>query len=332
MRKALSLIFLFIFITQVFPEETFKVIVLGSHGGPRENNVSGYLIAPKNSNTFIALDAGSLLNGIYLANQQKSFHDIQIDPASKWDFEAEILRNHITDYFISHAHLDHVAGMIINSTIDTNKNIFGIDSTINFLRDYLFNWKIWPNFGSEGEKPLKQYHYQRLKLEEQISIPNTEISMKPFLLNHSENYHSTAFLVGFRDNYIIYFGDTSPDELEYKKHIEHIWGQVAPLIKQNKLKGLFLECSYNNKRDSSKLFGHLDPQYLMEALYQLALLVNPIQPQLALNNLKVVVTHIKETLLNGLSSDLMIRAELEKLNTLGIQFIFPEQGERLEFP
>lgn len=48
----------------------FKVVVLGNDGGPRENNISGYLIASKSSNNFVALDAGSLLNGIYHANKK----------------------------------------------------------------------------------------------------------------------------------------------------------------------------------------------------------------------------------------------------------------------
>jgi 3',5'-cyclic-nucleotide phosphodiesterase len=70
---------------------------------------------------------------------------------------------------------------------------------------------------------------------------------------------------------------------------------------------------------------------MIEELSQLAKFVDPIQPRLALKNLKVVVTHIKETLLKGPSSKEIIQKELEKLNTLNIQFIFPEQGQRLEF-
>lgn len=132
-RNVVLLVFSLIFTIQAYSEEIFKVVVLGSHGGPRENNISGYLLAPMDSNNFIALDAGSLLNGIYLANEKNGFQEIRIDPLSKWNVEAEILRNHITDYFISHAHLDHVAGLVINSSVDTKKNIFGIDSTINFI-------------------------------------------------------------------------------------------------------------------------------------------------------------------------------------------------------
>ena len=57
---------------QIFPgysEEAFKVVVLGCGGGPIENNLSGYLVAPHQSTDYIALDAGSFLEDFH--RQQK---------------------------------------------------------------------------------------------------------------------------------------------------------------------------------------------------------------------------------------------------------------------
>ena len=144
-KTILQIVFIFIlFISRPFAysEEVFKVIVLGCSGGPRENNLSSYLIAPQSSNDFICLDAGSLLNEIYKANQKNSFHDIQVNSLSNLNFEGEFFRNHIKNYLISHAHLDHIAGLVINSANDTKKSIFGTNATINFIRDHLFNWDI----------------------------------------------------------------------------------------------------------------------------------------------------------------------------------------------
>lgn len=313
-----------------YSEEAFKVIVLGPHGGPRENNMSGYLLGTKSSNNFVCLDAGSLLNGIFIANKKNSFHDIQVNVSSDLNFEGEILKNHIKCYLISHAHLDHVAGLVINSTNDTKKTIFGINSTIDFIRDHLFNWDIWPNFGSEGKKPsLNQYLYHRLNLEETIAIPNTEFTVEPFLLSHPDGYQSTAFLLEASGLYALYFGDTAPDALEQKNHMEKIWEKITPLIQQNKLRVIFLECSYEDN-DKKELFGHLNPKYMMDEFHKLAKLVDPFYPQLALKNFKVIVTHIKESLLKGPTSKQLVKEELEKLNTLNIQFIFPEQGQRIE--
>lgn len=326
----LLIIFIFslVFYNYSIYTEGFKVIVLGNDGGPRENNISGYLIASKNSNNFVALDAGSLLNGIYHANKKNSFEDININCISTLGIEIEILQNHIKGYLISHAHLDHIAGLVLNSTADKKKSIFGIDSTINFMRDHIFNWQIWPNFGSEGKKPiLNQYQYQRVKLKKRFPLPNTDLIVEAFLLNHN-CCPSTAFLIEASGDYILYFGDTAPDSLSAKKHMEAIWKRISPLIQQNKLLGIFLECSYG--QEETELYGHLNSKYMIEELTKLATLVDPKSPQTALKDLKVIVTHIKGSLFKGKTSVESIQKELETLNTLGLTFLFPKQGEKIE--
>ncbi|MBS0650795.1 MAG: hypothetical protein JSR93_06515 [Verrucomicrobia bacterium] len=126
------------------------------------------------------------------------------------------------------------------------------------------------------------------------------------------------------------FGDTSPDILEPEKRIKAVWNKIAPLIAQNKLRAIFLECSYPNSRLDSKLFGHLNPKYMLEELRSLASLVDPKSPQTALKDLKVIVTHIKDSLLKGDSTEQIIERELQKGNDINVQFIFPKQGEMFE--
>ena len=50
---------------------------------------------------------------------------------------------------LSHAHLDHISGLILNAPDDSPKPILGLDATIDTLRDHVFNWRVWPNFGNE---------------------------------------------------------------------------------------------------------------------------------------------------------------------------------------
>ena len=102
-------------------EPSFKVVVLGCYGGPKDTNISGYLVAPLEANEFIALDAGSLLQGIEVACAKNSFQEIKTNLDSELNFEVEILQNHIKGYLISHAHLEHVAGLVICSNFDTKK-------------------------------------------------------------------------------------------------------------------------------------------------------------------------------------------------------------------
>lgn len=316
----------------LYADAAFKVIVLGCGGGPLENNLSGYLFAAKDSEDFIAVDAGTLLSGIFRAQARSSFQEIPSDPSSAFDPEATIFRNQIKCYLISHPHLDHVGALVINSPIDTKKPIFGTPFTIDSIRDHLFNWKVWPNFGSEGKKPcLNQYQYQRLKMQQRTPILELGITVEAFPLSHPDGYLSTAFLIESKDQYILYFGDTSPDAMEPKKRIRAVWERIVPLIRQNKLTAIFLECSYSDRQQASELYGHLDPIYMMEELQQLASLVDPTKPKTSLSGFKVVVTHIKNTFLKQASARDCIEFELRRLNDLGIDFIFPEQGEKLEF-
>jgi len=331
MNKLLLIVGLSVFSgsSLIYAEEDFKVVVLGSRGGPVESDVSGYLIAPKDSTNFVALDGGSLLHGIYLASQKGCFEEIEEDPKSPFHKEVEIFRHNIKAYLISHAHLDHVAGLIINSTEDIHKPIFAVDSVIDFLRDHLFNGKIWPNFGSEGNFPiLNLYQYQRVQLEKSISIPGTAMKMEPFLLSHSRCYESSAFLIESSGAYVMYFGDTAPDTLEPEKLMEKAWKRLVPLVLENKLKGIFLECSYSDRPDHL-LFGHLDAKNMIEELLHFATLVDPIHPEEALKGLKVLVTHMKDPLLKKGSYIEDIASELKKLNNLGVIFIFPSQGEKI---
>ena len=69
----------------------------------------------------------------------------------------------------------------------------------------------------------------------------------------------------------------------------------------------------------------------MDELHSLANLVDPLNPLTSLSKVKVVITHIKDSLLKEPPSRLTIQQELEKINDLSISFIFPEQGQKLEF-
>lgn len=222
--------FLFLFLASIslYSQEHFEVVVLGCGGGPIENNLSGYLIAPKGSNSYVALDAGTLLAGIMIAEEENAFNAVPTRPSSALTPEGEILRNRIKAYLISHAHLDHVAGLVINSPADTQKPIFGIPSTIDNIKDHLFNWKICANFGSEGDKPLNKYKYQRLKIGQTVQIPDTAMTVEAFPLSHQGNHLSTAFLIESKGAYILYLGIRPPIHF-LKKNAWSKSGRERPL-------------------------------------------------------------------------------------------------------
>ena len=310
---------------------SFSVVVLGCEGGLAEGNLSCYLLTRPKSGAYVALDAGTVLGGLRVASKKGSLADCQPDKDSQSGHEGWVLRQGIKAYLISHAHMDHVSGLVIDSTDDSAKPLLALDSTVDDLRDHVFNWKTWPNFGSEGERPMNKYRYQRLAEQQEVAIEGTDLKVRPFRLSHSDNYPSSAFLVGSQESYLLYCGDTGPDEVERSSYLQALWRDVAPLIRQKKLKGIMLEVSFPDGRTDKELFGHLTPEWMMKELHALASEVNPGQPGQALRGLKVVVTHIKPTLDKGPSPRQQIEEQLKARNDLGIQWVFPEQGQRLDF-
>jgi len=297
---------------QVKPAASFRIVPLGVLGGADESNLSAYLLAPRGSDNYICLDAGTIHYGIAKAIAHKTF-SIPADA---------VLRKYIKGYFISHAHLDHLAGMIINSPDDISKNIYGLKSTLETIKTHYFTWESWANFADDGGTPqLKKYHYQPLEPGSETGIDNTEMQVQVFPLSHS-NLTSTAFLVRSKDNYVLYLGDTGADEIEKSQNLHNLWAAVAPLVKAKKLKAIMIEVSFPNEQPDKSLFGHLTPRLLMNEMTALGQVAG-----ISLQGLNVMVTHLKPPY----NSILKIKAELKAANNLGLNIVYPQQGKALEF-
>lgn len=290
----------------------FTIIPLGVKGGDDESNLSSYMIAPKGSEKYVCLDAGTINAGIQKAIDQKTLKGIS----------EEIQRKQIKGYLISHAHLDHVAGLIINSPADTSKNIYGLPSVLNILRDKYFTWDAWANFANEGEKPqLKKYTYSPLNEGETYPLDGTEMKARAFELSHGKPYKSTAFLINHNDSYVLYLGDTGADEIEKSDKLANLWQTVSPLINQGQLKAIFLEVSFPNEQPDNQLFGHLTPKLFFSEIGKLKSLTDGD----AIKKVSFIVTHIKPPQHNANK----IKQQLLTENTLNLNLIFPKQGKLL---
>lgn len=307
-------VFLLLVSLSVFSQKSaFDVVPLGVTGGLDETNLSAYLLAPKNTTDYICLDAGTIYAGIEKAVLNNVFSVSSND----------VLRKYIKGYLISHAHLDHVSGIIINSPNDSSKTIYASKKCMNMMQEHYFNGETWANFGDEGPGyQIKKYHFHTLSFDEEEKISNTTMTVKTFPLSHGNPYESTAFLVKNETNYVLYLGDTGPDEVEKSTALSSLWKEIAPLVKEKKLKGIFIEVSFPNEQPDNALYGHLTPIHLMKELGKLEELAG----KGSLANLKIVVTHRKPPQKNMQK----IKDQLKKENNLGVNLIFPEQGRRFE--
>lgn len=296
--------------SQKVQKASFQVVPLGIKGGIDEKNLSVYMVAPINTNDYICLDAGTINAGIEKAIGNKVFKVST----------SEVLRKYIKGYFISHAHLDHVSGLIINSPADSSKTVYATEKCMEMMENHYFNDQTWANFGDKGPGvPLKKYHFQTLNIGTETPITNTTMTVKAFPLSHVNPFESTAFLIKNGDSYVLYLGDTGPDAVEKSNKLKELWTAVAPLVKSKQLKGIFIEVSFPNEQPDQFLFGHLTPNYLMKELHVL----EDLSGKDSLKGFNIIVTHLKPPTKNILK----LKEQLQKQNDLGIKIIYPEQGK-----
>lgn len=293
-------------------QKGFAIIPLGVEGGLDESNLSAYLVKANGAEQFICLDAGTIYTGLHKAAISNYFSPLK-DPS-------EIQKKYINSYFISHGHLDHTAGLVLNSPADgSKKNIYGLPSVIDVLKSSQFSAKSWSNFANEGDKPIiGKYQYQYLVPQKEVEIAAAGVGVTPFVLSHVKPYESTAFLVRNNNEYLLYLGDTGPDEVEHSNQLANLWNQVAPLIQKRALKLIFIEVSFSNKVADGSLYGHLTPNWLLKEMNNLYHLAG--EP---LKEVSIMITHIKPCD----NCEANIKEEIQKANTLGLKLYFPKQGE-----
>ncbi|EKN4034764.1 3',5'-cyclic-nucleotide phosphodiesterase [Yersinia enterocolitica] len=306
----------------------FEVVALGVDGGVSDGNLTSYLIRDDSQPVYLALDAGSVLPGIAKALDKGNFSDITDEIAAPLTRQGYIFRQRINSYFISHAHLDHVSGLIIGSPEDSKKTIYASADTIDVLRNYYFNWRVWPNFTDSGSGTrLGTYRMQLLRPAQSLSLGLTRLTGEMYLLSHDKS-PSSMLLITRNNEAFAYFGDTGPDEVEQSKNLDTVWRKLAEKVKQQQLKGMIIEVSYPNEVDDGKLYGHMTPKWLLKELKNLEKYSGEGQP---LKGLPVIISHIKPSFQQGQDVRKVIAAELDQGNDTGVDFILMDQGDSRRF-
>jgi 3',5'-cyclic-nucleotide phosphodiesterase len=306
--------------------EGFDVVALGARGGIEDGNLSAYLIGAHGEGNYVTCDAGALVNGLRVADAKGAFDEVQVPPDSTYSRIGYVLTDRIKGYLISHAHLDHIEGLIVASPDDSKKPIYALPSVNERIERNYFNWEAWPNFGDAGKAPaLKKYHYENLVPGQKTDLAGTGMSVTAFPLSHG-GVESTAFLIESGDDALLCFGDTGPDAVEKTTKMHDVWTAAAGAVKEHRLKAVIIESSYSNAQPDKQLFGHLTPAWLLKSLHDL----DEQAGGGALKDLPIVVSHIKYSLKKGDQPQVEILKELQAGNDL-VKFIVPEQGEHWKF-
>jgi 3',5'-cyclic-nucleotide phosphodiesterase len=309
------------------PAPAFDVVVLGATGGIQDGNLSAFLIRPANEPRGVTCDAGSLVNGIRVADERGAFDDVVVPPGSRYSRIGHVLTDVIQGYLISHAHLDHVLGLVIASPDDVAKPVYALASTQAELVASHCNWSAWPNISDRGRLPrLGKYRLRDLAPGVPEPLAGTSMAVTAYPLAHA-GVESTAFLIEHGEHALLCLGDTGPDPVEKTDRLQALWKAVADRLKQGRLRAIVVEVSFTNDRPDRLLFGHLTPAWLMAALRDLAAAAGAE----SMKGLPLVISHIKYSLLADAPPQQAIRQELEAANDLGLRIIIPQQGDRYRF-
>ncbi|WP_239023956.1 MBL fold metallo-hydrolase [Paraglaciecola marina] len=304
---------------------TFELITLGDTGGIQDGNLSAFLLRALTEENYIALDSGTLVNGINVAIENHAFAGLKRKPDASLSAAGNILHHHVKGYLLSHGHLDHVAGLLIASPDDSSKPIYALPSVNNTMSGNYFNWQAWANFTNRGVIPhLNKYPVIDLTAQQKVSLQDTQLKVTPFSLSHP--LESTAFVIEKDQDMFVYFGDTGPDEVEKEGKLAAIWQYLAKQMQTKTLRGIVIEVSFDNQRPDNLLFGHLTPKYLHQELNKFYELVSD---KSQFNDMQIIISHIKYSLKSDLDPKIKIKQQLEATNPLCFNFVIAKQGQRV---
>jgi cAMP phosphodiesterase len=164
---------------------------------------------------------------------------VAVDAGSLGFAVNDIQRRQIRDVVLTHAHLDHIAGLPLFiddlfSELDAPVRIHASESVIEVLERDVFNWSVYPRF-SELSNPNGAVMEYRL-LSPNVDSEIAHLKIKPLEVNH--NVPSTGFVISDGSSTIAMTGDTA--------EMGSFW-DVANAI--DDLRAVFVECAFPDEME-----------------------------------------------------------------------------------
>jgi cAMP phosphodiesterase len=166
-------------------------------------------------------------------------------------------RANIRDIVLTHAHLDHIAGLPLfiddlYATLAEPVRVHATQEVIDVLERDIFNWSVYPRFSELRNTKGQVMVYQPFAIGCEFSVRHLQVL--GVAVNHQ--VPASGFIISDSGTSVALSGDTS--------EMDEFWTAVNS---QEKLSALLIECAFPNElEDLAELSHHLTPNSLAAEL------------------------------------------------------------------
>ncbi|MFZ5374464.1 MAG: MBL fold metallo-hydrolase [Campylobacterota bacterium] len=199
----------------------------------------------------------------------------------------------IEHIFLTHSHLDHIIDIpFLADLFVTQKKvslkIYALKETLDDLRQFIFNHRIWPNFEEIALLDRTDKTLELIEIEPDVSYRVDDITLTPFKTTHTDG--SCGYLIERAGSGILFTADT------YR--CDRIWEMLDA---HPHIHSLVIEVSYPSRyAELAKESRHLTP-----------LLLEDEMRRCRRNDFRVYTMHLKtlfsETIVQELDSMKLLR-------------------------
>jgi cAMP phosphodiesterase len=163
----------------------------------------------------------------------------------------------IEHVFITHCHLDHVAGLalLVDAVQGKRNNPVTVHATgkvIEVLKTHLFNWALWPDFAMIPRADKPSLCWEQIEPGSMLELGGRKIS--PHHVTH--NAGSVAYLVENGRAGFLFTGDMASTP--------ELW---SVLRKEPQVDKVIVDCSFSNvDRELAAISNHFCPSTLIEEI------------------------------------------------------------------
>lgn len=170
---------------------------------------------------------------------------------------SEEQRYSVRNVVLTHAHLDHIAGLPLFiddlfEVLEVPITIWATPEVINVIENDVFNWRVYPRFSELENRFGPVMRYREIACGEPFEVAG--LTFEAIQVNHK--VPAVGFLISEKDSTIALTGDTA--------EMGRFWDRINEV---EELKALLIECAFPDRlEDLAEVSHHLTPTKLENEL------------------------------------------------------------------